>query len=147
MASFTYYVPEDFLAELAEKLGDIDDYALTMIEESMPIIARNMQTVMSKFANTGDLMRSQKIRKARKLKNGTYYANLAYEGESDEFINDKNERKTRKTPIRNAEKLIYFEYGTSDQSPHPIIDAVVSNSEEEVLAKMQEIFNREALGE
>ena len=54
--------------------------------------------------------------------------------------------------VRNMEKAVYLEYGTSKQkgsgrkdrqSPRPWVDKALNDSEEPVLNKMQEVFNRE----
>ena len=45
--------------------------------------------------------------------------------------------------VRNMEKMVYMEYGTSKQAATPVLSPAVRKAEDPVTEKMQEVFNRE----
>ena len=45
--------------------------------------------------------------------------------------------------VRNMEKMVYMEYGTSKQEATPVLSPAVRKAEDPVTEKMQEVFNRE----
>ncbi len=45
--------------------------------------------------------------------------------------------------MRNAEKLVYMEYGTSTEPPTPVLTKALKDAEPAVTAKMQDIYNQE----
>ena len=52
----------------------------------------------------------------------------------------------RKVRVRNMEKMIYLEYGTSKQRATPVLSRATRRAEKDVISKMQEVFNREVDG-
>jgi HK97 gp10 family phage protein len=48
-----------------------------------------------------------------------------------------------KRGVRNMEKMVYMEYGTSKQSATPVLTPAIRESRESVEKKMQEVFDRE----
>lgn len=129
MASFKVEVPDDFIRQL-DKLADFDRYAPLMIEAAMPVLERQVKIEVSRHDVTGDLHKSIKSTKAKKTKEGVYSASVEPSG------------KDRKG-VRNIEKMIYLEYGTSRQPATPVLTKAVKDSEKEVLTTMQAIFDRE----
>ena len=128
MAKFDFEVPTDFIKQLG-KLADVDRIAPQMIDEALPILERNVKAEVSKHKVSGDLLKSIKLTKAKKNKYG-YYASVQPSG-------------TDKKGVRNMEKMVYLEYGTSDQPATPVLTKAIKDSEKAVLDKMQEVFNRE----
>ena len=128
MGKFDFEVPTDFLKQLG-KLADVDRIAPKMLNEALPILERNVKAEVSKHVVSGDLLKSIKMSKAKKNKYG-YYASVRPTG-------------TDKKGVRNMEKMVYLEYGTSKQSPAPTLTKAIKDSEKAVLNKMQEVFNRE----
>lgn len=165
MAKFNYTVPQDFLDSLG-KIADVEKYAKVMINEAMPILKANVQRRVSAdystagreitfikkssgitdklqtYKQTGALFKSIKASKAKRQKDGIYYAQVYFSG------NDER-KKSKMFPdgIPNAMKAIFLEYGRKTQSARPFIIKTLNESEEAILAKMQEVFNREAAGE
>ena len=128
MGKFDFEVPTDFLKQLG-KLADVDRIAPKMLNEALPILERNVKAEVSKHVVSGDLLKSIKMSKAKKNKYG-YYASVRPTG-------------TDKKGVRNMEKMVYLEYGTSKQSPAPTLTKAIKDSEKAVLDKMQEVFDRE----
>jgi HK97 gp10 family phage protein len=128
MAKFDFEVPTDFIKQLG-KLADVDRIAPQMLDEALPILERNVKAEVSKHKVSGDLLKSIKMSKAKKNKYG-YYASVRPTG-------------TDKKGVRNMEKLVYLEYGTSKQASKPTLTKAIKDSEKAVLDKMQEVFNRE----
>lgn len=128
MGKFDFEIPTDFIKQLG-KLADVDRIAPQILNEALPILERNVKSEVSKHVVSGDLLKSIKMSKAKKNKYG-YYASVRPTG-------------TDKKGVRNMEKMVYLEYGTSKQSPAPTLTKAIKDSEKAVLNKMQEVFNRE----
>lgn len=133
MASFEYDVPDELMDEL-KKLGDAaEQIAIKMLNESAPIADTSFKAELALHKVSGDLLQSIKIIKAKKAKGGGYVASVEPSG-------------TDKKGVRNVEKMIYLEYGTSRQPARPTLTKVINDSEQGVLAKMQEVFDGEVGG-
>jgi HK97 gp10 family phage protein len=128
MAKFDFQIPDDFIKQLG-RLADVDRIAPQMLNEALPILERNVKSEVSKHVVSGDLLKSIKMSKAKKNKYG-YYASVRPTG-------------TDKKGVRNMEKMVYLEYGTSKQASKPTLTKAIKDSEKAVLDKMQEVFNRE----
>jgi HK97 gp10 family phage protein len=128
MAKFDFQIPTDFIKQLG-KLADIERVAPQMLNEALPILERNVKSEVSKHVVSGDLLKSIKMSKAKKNKYG-YYASVRPTG-------------TDKKGVRNMEKMVYLEYGTSKQASKPTLTKAIKDSEKAVLDKMQEVFDRE----
>jgi len=131
MGKFDFQIPDSFLKQLG-KLSDVERIAPKMIDEAMPILERNLKAELAKHKRTGDMVNSVRKTKAGRNKYG-YYAVVRPTG------------KDRKG-VRNMEKLAHAEYGTSKQPPTPILTKAIKDSENAVLDKMQEVFEREVNG-
>ena len=141
MGNFSYNPPTDFIKQI-ERMGNSDKISEKMLNESIPIVERKLIKELTFHENTGDLQASIKSTKAKKTKRDGYFVSARPTGESDTYVNNKGETKMRK-PIRNMEKLVYHEYGTSSKAASPVISRVLNDTEDAVLNKMQEVFNRE----
>lgn len=128
MAKFEFNPPTDFLKQLG-KMSDIDNYADKMLNEAAPILENSLKKELESHKVSGDLYNSIKPSKAKKNKYGWYVAITP--------------RGTDKKGVRNAEKLIYLEYGTEKQEATPVFTKAIKDSEIKVLNKMQEVFERE----
>lgn len=144
MAKFSFNIPDDFIKQLG-RLQDIDEIAPMMIDEAIPILERNVKAEASKHRDTGDMVESIKSTKAGKSQYGGYYAVTRPTGYASRGWKYAKTKKNagQKEKVRNMEKLIYLEYGTSDQPATPILTKAIKDSEDAVLEKMQEVFNRE----
>lgn len=60
------------------------------------------------------------------------------------FYGGKNHN--RKYKLSNAAKVIFLEYGTSREPARPFITKATNSAKEEVLRKMQEIYERKVGG-
>ena len=130
MGKFDFEIPTAFIRQLG-KLEDVDRVAPIMINEAMPILERNLKTELSRHKKTSNMLDSVKKTKAGKVKGGGYFATVRPTG-----LDSKG--------VRNMEKLAWLEYGTSKQTPTPILTKAINDSDAPVLDKMQEVFEREA---
>lgn len=128
MGKFDFEIPTDFIKQLG-KLADVDRIAPQMIDEAIPILEGNVKSEVSKHKRTGALANSVKKTKANKNKYG-YYALVRPTGKDEKGV-------------RNMEKMVYLEYGTTKQPARPTLTKAIKDSEKAVLDKMQEVFNRE----
>ena len=129
MASFEVEIPDDFIKQLGT-LADIDRYAPLMIDGAIPILEQQVKVELSRHKVTGDLLKSIKTTKTKKTKAGVYSASVEPSG-------------TDRKGVRNVEKMLYLEYGTSRQPATPVLAKAIKDSEKEVLGTMQAIFDRE----
>lgn len=128
MSKLDFQISPEFIKQLG-KLADVERIAPKMIDEAIPILEKNVKSEVGKHKRTGDMVNSVKHTKAGKNKYG-YYACVRPTG------------KDRKG-VRNMEKLVYAEHGTSKQSPTPMLTKAIKDSEAPVTDKMQEVFKRE----
>ncbi len=153
MGKFTFDISDDFVKQLGN-LADVERIAPMMLNEATPILrdaikrkvksdystkGRKMYYVKKEglfndqygyYNQTGSLFEGVKMSRSRKIKNGGFYANVYFTGY------DKN-------GVSNAQKAIMLEYGTKHSNARPFMAKVVRSCENEVLDKMQEVFNRE----
>lgn len=133
MAAYDFSFDEDFMKSLVT-LAQVERFAPMMIDEALPIIEKKLTANLQSHKVSGDLIRSIKIKKCKKIKNGGYYGSVFPAG-------------TNGDGIRNAEVLVYLEYGTSHQDSTAVLENTIKETTQEVNAKMQEVFEREALKE
>lgn len=129
MGKFDFDIPKGFLDTLG-RMEDVDRLAPKMIDGAIPILESAVRKEVGRHRRTGDMVGSIKKTKAGKVRGGGYFATVRPTG------------KDRKG-VRNMEKLAYAEYGTSKQGSTPMLTKAIKDSEEEVLDKMQEIFEEE----
>ena len=129
MGKFDFEVSPEFIKQLG-RLEDVDRIAPQMITEAAPIVETSMRKELSFHKVSGDMRDSVKISKAIKVKNGGYFIVVRPMG---------NDGKG----VENMAKLVFLEYGTKKQSAKPVMAKIVKDSEQQVYAKMQEVFERE----
>lgn len=129
MGKFDFNIPDGFIRQLG-RLADVDKYAPKMIDEAIPILERNVKNETSRHKRTGDMYKSIQHTKAGPTKKGGYFATVRPTGKDSKGV-------------RNMEKMVYLEYGTSEQPATPVLTKAIKDSETAVLAKMQEVFNGE----
>lgn len=132
MGKFDFNISPEFIRQLG-RLADVDRVAPQMIDEAIPILLENVKNETSRHKQSGDLYKSIKKTKAKKTKNGGYYASVRPTG-------------TDKKGVRNMEKMVYLEYGTSKQAASPTLTKAINDSERAVMDKMREVFEREMSG-
>lgn len=127
MAKFDIQGIDDLMDELSYL--DVERIAPMMLEEAEPILKKEVVKQVEKHRDTGDMAESIKSTGAERTKNG-YYLAVRPTG------------KDRKG-VRNMEKLAYLEYGTGREAARPVLSKAVHAAEEEVIKKMQEVYDRE----
>lgn len=144
MAQFELTIPDDFLKSLG-RLADVEKYAPQMIEESIPILQKSVQKELEKHKRTGMIVKSVKPTKVG-YKNGVFFAVVRPTGKSSKYMGDDGKIYVRKKAVRNMEIVAHLEYGTDTQPATPIMKKAYKDAEPAVLKKMQEVFEREAVG-
>ncbi len=143
MAAFEIDFPDDFLSDLLDTdFGEIAEEALS---EAAPVLEKSLRDSCAKAVeHEGDseLVQSIKAGKPKKTKTDAYIVNVSPKGYSNVRI--YHHKKTgRKYPVSNALKAIWKEYGIPGrQPPRPFIANACNNARNDVMSKMQEVYNR-----
>lgn len=127
MAKFDIYGIDDFMKEVSQI--DIDRIAPKMLEESVPILEKSVKAESEKHRDTGAMEVSIKATGANINARGHYIC-VRPTGRDEKGV-------------RNMEKMVYMEYGTSKQKATPVLSPAVRKAEDPVTEKMQEVFSRE----
>lgn len=132
MGRFDFQIPVEFLKQLG-RLAEVEKYAPKMLEAAAPVLVRSVKSSLRSVTGsmaTGQMVNSIKPTKVFHNKFG-YFLTVRPTGY------DKN-------GVRNMEKAAYLEYGTSKQNARPWAARASNDAQAEVLAKMTEVFEREA---
>lgn len=127
MAKFDIHGIDDFMKEISQI--DIDRIAPKMLEESVPILEKSVRAESAKHRDTGAMEESIKATGANINARGHYIC-VRPTGRDEKGV-------------RNMEKMVYMEYGTSKQAATPVLSPAARKAEDPVTEKMQEVFNRE----
>lgn len=127
MAKFDIHGIDDFMKEISQI--DIDRIAPKILEESVPILEKSVRAESAKHRDTGAMEESIKATGANINARGHYIC-VRPTGRDEKGV-------------RNMEKMVYMEYGTSKQEATPVLSPAIRKAEDPVTEKMQEVFNRE----
>lgn len=127
MAKFDIHGIDDFMRKISQI--DLDRIAPRMLEESVPILEKSVRSEAAKHRDTGAMEDSIKATGASVNARGHYIC-VRPTGRDEKGV-------------RNMEKMVYMEYGTSRQDATPVLSPAVRKAEDQVTDKMQEVFNRE----
>lgn len=145
MANFNVVWSDDFQEQLKNMGAKFDEIAPQMIDEAAPILEESMKKKLINHKDSGDLIESIKVKKAKPVKGGGYYGYVTATG----IAKGKVYKRARKKGgysienYRNYQKMLALEFGTSKQDPTPFLQSTVNDAESKVIDKMQEVFNRE----
>lgn len=128
MAKFTYEPDREFLATLG-RMAEIEKYVPKMLMEAAPIVQEKLKSSLREHQVTGRMVKSIKPTKIFKNEYG-YYLVVRPTGKGE-------------NGVRNMQKFMHLELGTSHQAPQPVIEKVIADVQPEVDRKMQEVFERE----
>lgn len=160
MARFEVISPDELLKQL-NKLENIEPVAVKMVSEAIPIVARETSTQVSSHRKTGALEDSVTAMGVKVGKSGVVYDKVCFEGyDGRGGLSEETKQRlgTRTTlsngnidnegGVPNALKAAVIEYGrnlygTSKVPAKPFLANVISETEQEVVGKMQDVFNRE----
>lgn len=115
----------------SQHLELFDEVAPKMLEEAAPIL--EAEVVARSPVDTGMLKKHIKLQKPKKTKTGAYISNVTITG--TRTISGKS--------YRNMEIAAWNEYGTSFRDPRPFLRPAIAAKNDAVVAKMQEVYNRE----
>lgn len=143
MADFQLYFDENLFKEF-EKLSNIDGVSEKMLKEASPIVVESMKSELKLHKQTSELVNSVKPTKPKRNKNGDNVVIVRPTGKSTTMIAESGKTYVRKKPVRNMEKLASLEFGNSHgQKPTSVIEKTVKSTENAVLDKMTEVYNKE----
>lgn len=135
---------DDSIFKGLEKLSDTEAVSEKMLKEASPIVVSSMKSELNIHRQTAELVNSVKPTKPKRNKSGDNVVVVRPTGKSTTTIAKSGKAYTRKKAVRNIEKLASLEFGNSHgQKPMPIIEKAVKSTEEAVLDKMNEVYNRE----
>lgn len=148
MAAFDIDFPENYIADLLET--DFDAIAQEALADAAPILEESVKKEVRKvISHDGDseLANSFKATKPKKTKNGAWIANVTPRGYSKDkvyvAVDSKGKRTARKYSVSNALKAIWKEYGIPGrQVARPFITAFINASKQDVMKRMQEVYNK-----
>lgn len=130
MAKFEVEAPENMLSGLSDLFEDVAD---DMINAALPVYQEEIQRQLEKHRDTGELIESIKVKKARTTKTGAHMGVITAEGGSSNF--------------RNYQKLMALEYGVDGrQVPTPFMQSATKSAEPRIHQAMQEVFERKGEG-
>lgn len=140
----------DEMLEQLDRLGQFNEIAPKMLEESVPILQEEVIKQAEKHRDTGEMIESIKPTGVIADKSGSYYicvrpTGVAEKGWQYKRIRRKNStgHGTQKEVIRNMEKLVWLEFGVKGRPATPILTTATLNASPKVQKKLQEVFNRE----
>lgn len=147
MAQFDIYGFDQLIAQL-DRMGRFDDVAPKMLEEAAPILQEEVMKQASKHRDTGEMADSIKSTGAYIGSKGKYYLCIRPTGYASgkKWQNSRTvggKRAGKRERVRNMEKAVWLEFGVKGRAATPFLTTAVLNAEPKVIAKMQEVFNRE----
>lgn len=125
MAKFSVTMDNELVKQL-ERLENFDELAKQILTDSSQPLESALNRELSEHKDTETLIRSVK-KIVKKSKYGW-------------FLTVRPTGKDKKG-VRNMEKLAYLEFGTSKQSPRPLLARVMSRAESAVKELMQRNFD------
>ena len=148
MSYFVSNFSSDLIKQL-HRLEDTDEVCRKMLSESIPILTESLKdTIKASHVDTGELWKSIEAYEPRKSKAGHWSVSASPTGRTKKkkksskvYARSKSGTKTSGVALYNDDKLWWLEYGTSKQSPSPVIRQATNNAESAVINKMQETFN------
>lgn len=134
----------DLVLEGLNRAADVDSWGPKALNEAAPILEEKLKSRIAKHDGTGAMSASIKKTKPKKNKWGHYIV-IRPTGIDIRQNKGKPWAKNATNEVRNMEKLVYMEYGTSTQSPTPVMTPALNDAENAVTAKLQEVFEREVM--
>jgi len=138
MARFNFEISDVFQTQL-NSLNNIDEVIPKMLGEVAPITENAVKNAIMTHKKTGDLIKSVKATKPKKYKNGGWYIQIGFKG----YSIHKSKNKVFK--VANAQKAMVLEFGSSKQTATPFLEKAKNDCNQQVIEKMQEVFNKELL--
>ena len=131
--------PMDGLLKELARLERMDEIAPKMLDAASPILVSSVRRRLQPHNRTMHLMDSVTASKAKKAKTGAWAAKVTFKGY------DGSKKPTAKYPhgVANSIKAMGLEVGNSHQRPQPFIQAAINDCEQEAMAEMQAVFDRE----
>lgn len=117
------------IQDVIKELGNIDGVAPRMLKATGPIVKNALRKRVSKHRITGKMIESIKPEKPKKGKYGGWYLRVIFDGYDEDGV-------------PNDLKANVIEYGSSTQQPDPFLSATVRDCEDEVVAVMQEEYDK-----
>lgn len=130
MANCNYTFDDNFLKSLQGLEKNCDKLTDELLNECAEVIVKNEKEEVQHI-QTSDMKNSIKPTSVKENQYGRYIV-VRPTGKSNRYIDSKGVERKRSTPVRNMEKFVYSEYGTSKQAATPIQKKVVNRSFEKM---------------
>lgn len=130
MANCNYTFDDNFLKSLQGLEKNCDKLTDELLNECAEVIVKNEKEEVQHI-QTSDMKNSIKPTRVKENQYGRYIV-VRPTGKSNRYIDNKGVERKRSTPVRNMEKFVYSEYGTSKQAATPIQKKVVNRSFEKM---------------
>ena len=140
MGKFDFDIPAD-LTKMLNKMDGYDEIAPQILNQVSPIVENEIKRGYEKHKRTGNTAKSVKRRKASKNAIG-WMAAVYPSGMIDTYMDANEKIRKRKQPIRAGELAAYWEYGTRTMAARPVITPAIANTQEEVLERMQQEYEK-----
>ncbi len=144
MAYLEFDFPEDFLSDLLDT--DVDEIAEEALKEAAPILEASMKRACKsalKHEGDSELVDSITARKPKKAKTDAWIVNVSPKGYSNTKVYKTKGKKPRTYPVSNTLKAIWKEYGIPGrQPPRPFIQSACNTARNDVMNKLQDVYNR-----
>lgn len=140
LANCNYTFDDNFLKNLQGLEKNCDKLTDELLNGCAEIIVENEKEEVQHI-QTSDMKNSIKPTRVNENQYGRYIV-VRPTGKSNRYIDSKGVERKRSTPVRNMEKFVYSEYGTSKQAATPIQKKVVSRSLDEMEKMAMDIVRR-----
>lgn len=130
MANCNYTFDDNFLKNIQELEKSCENLTDELLNECADVIVKNEKEEVQHI-QTSDMKNSIKPTGIKENQYGRYIV-VRPTGKSNRYIDSKGVERKRSTPVRNMEKFVYSEYGTSKQTATPIQKKVVNRSLDEM---------------
>ena len=144
MAGLNLEIPDDYLEKLLDHT--FDDIAKKALDQVAPTLEKAVKSSMKravKHSGDSDMIKSVRTNKPKQTKTDAWIVNVYPSGYSSHTYNRYTGQHIKRYPVSNALKAIYLEYGRTGQPASPWLAPAVSSCANEILAKMQKIWEEE----
>ena len=146
MADFEVTGVDELIKQLETLSTGAEEVTDKMLEAGAVILKKEMTARAQAHRDSGAMADSIRATKPKRHSDGVAYIVVRPTGKSNKTWSgrkNKSGKRSGSVSVRNMEKMIYLEYGTSRQPATPVIQPAVNASEGTVGAEMQKVFEQE----
>lgn len=145
MAKMEFTFPEDFMSELLD--SDFKEIASEALEAVAPDLQNSVKSECASVIDDKtrtELVNSIKVWKggAKKTKTDAYIIGVSFYGQASNKSKWKSSSNGRSRKTTNNDIAWWLEHGNRHQAAKPFIDKATGKVENQIMRKMQEIYER-----